>query len=356
MGISVGRTVATLSGTGCCLAIGLALVGCAATTPGPIAEPVRYRPGVAEVPPRAADGTAPLHRPTLAGDSAASSGNRTEETPACPIFDPFTAEERLRWAMEPLMLGNPVEGRRQLLLALCQDPNDRKARSLLRQLDVAPEKELGTEFVAYRAQPGDTLPGIAKRTLDDPYRFYVLARYNHLAQPSQLTVGQCLRVPGNPVGAASVAADALAHCGEELQRAGDSTLAYAFFSRGAALQPDHPQSREGIARVGPAAARAYYQAAVQALRNQDIAATHWNSDKDLEIEPDNREILALHDTATEISSRLANALYREALAAYERKEQEEVLASCSRLLELEPDHKGADRLLQQAAAMNPVPR
>jgi len=352
MGTLVGRMVTTLGGAAFCLALVLALASCAATTPGPPVEPVRYRPGVAAVPPRTADGTAPLHRPPLAKEAAASPGNRTEETPACPIFDPFTAEERLRWAMEPLMQGNATEGRRQLLLALCQDPDDLKARSLLRQLDVAPEKELGKEFVAYRVQPGDTLPGIAKRTLDDPYLFYVLARYNHLAQPSQLTVGQCLRVPGNPVGGASAAADELARCGEELQRAGDPTLAYAFFSRGAVLHADHPQCRDGISRAGPAAARAYYQAAVQALRNQEIAATHWNSDKALEIEPDNREILALHDTATEISSRLANALYREALAAYERGEQEEVLASCSRLLELEPDHKGADRLLQHAAAMS----
>ena len=352
MGIWVGRLATAVCGAGSGLALVSALLGCAASTPDNSGEPARYRPGVAAVPPRATDGTAPLHRPPLAGGIAPTPGNRGEEPPACPIFDPFSAEERLRWAMEPLMLGNPTEGRRQLLLALCQDPNDPKARSLLRQLDVAPEKALSKDFVAYRVQPGDTLPGIAKRALDDPYQFYVLARYNHLSRPGQLTEGQCLRVPGNPPGDPAQAADELARCGDELQEAGDPTLAYAFFSRGTALAPDHLPSGEGRSRVGPAAARAYQRAAVEALREQKIATAQWNSDKALEIEPENREILALHDTATEVSSRLANALYREALAAYERGEQSDVLACCSRVLELDPDHKGADRLLQQAAAMS----
>ncbi len=276
--------------------------------------------------------------------------------PACPMFDPFSAEERLRRALEPLMLGNEEEGRRELLLSLCQEPDDPKARDLLRQLDVAPEGELGKEFVAYRVQPGDSLPGIAKRLLGDPYRFYLLARYNHLARPGEITVGQCLRVPAAPPEDSARVAGELATCGETTERAGDPTLAYAYFARGAEIDPDHGESRAGLSRVAKGAAEVYRRDAVRALREQDVAAACWNSRKALEIRPDSMEMVSLRDTAVAIGQSLANALYREALAAYERGDRDEVLANCGRVLELDPDHVGADQLLLHAAAMTPGAR
>ena len=255
-----------------------------------------------------------------------------------------------------LTTSEPEKGRRELLLALCHEPDDPKARDLLRQLDVAPERELGKEFVAYRVQPGDSLPGIAKRLLGDPYRFYLLARYNHLARPGEITVGQCLRVPAKPPGESAQVAEELANCGEAMERAGDPTLAYSYFARGVEIDPDHGASRAGLSRVAEGAAEVYRRDTVRALREQDVAAARWNSLKALEIRPDWVEMVSLCDTAVEISRSLANALYREALAAYEQGDREEVLANCGQVLELDPDHAGADQLLQQAAAMAPGER
>ncbi|MDF1552387.1 MAG: LysM peptidoglycan-binding domain-containing protein [Deferrisomatales bacterium] len=342
---------------GAALLVAIGSIGCASTAQRPRGEPARYSPGVAAPPPQAAAAEAPLHRPQPLTDMGTDlTGKGAEGMPACPMFDPFSAEERLHRALQPLMLGNEEQGRRELLLALCQEPDDPTARDLLRQLDVAPETELGKKFVAYRVQSGDSLPAIAKRLLGDPYRFYVLARYNRLSRPGEITVGQCLRVPSEPPGDRARAAGELATCGETTERMGDPTLAYAYFARGVEIDPDNGASRAGLSRVAEGAAEVYRRNAVRALREQDVAAACWNSRKALEIRPDSTEMVSLRDTALEIGQSLANALYREALAAHARGDRDEALANCGRVLELDPDHAGADKLLQLAAGMPPNTR
>lgn len=54
--------------------------------------------------------------------------------------------------------------------------------------------------IAYIVQPGDTLGVIAKRMgLSDPY---LIAQYNHLADPNRIEVGQILLIPQNMIGMA----------------------------------------------------------------------------------------------------------------------------------------------------------
>jgi len=352
---AMNRTCAALLYTGATLLASFGAFGCAGRATQTVAEPARYTPGVAKTAEQPKTAPAPLHRPqALPGTGQDLMVKGYEGAPACPVFDPFNAEERLRRALEPLMLGNEEEGRRELLFALCQEPKDPKARDLLRQLDVPPEEELGKEFVTYRVQPGDSLPGIAKRLLGDPYRFYLLARYNHLARPGEITEGQCLRVPGTPEGGSARVAGELASCGEEAERAGDPTLAYSYFTRGMEVDPSHAACRAGLSRVADDASEVYRRDAVRSLREQDVAAARWNSAKALQIRPDNVEMASLNDTASIITQNLANALYREALVAHERGDREEVLANCGRVLELDPDHAGADHLLHEAAAMAPM--
>lgn len=55
--------------------------------------------------------------------------------------------------------------------------------------------------ITYIVQPGDTLGSIAKRVgLSDPY---LIAQYNHLADPNRIEVGQVLLIPQNMIGVVS---------------------------------------------------------------------------------------------------------------------------------------------------------
>jgi nucleoid-associated protein YgaU len=42
---------------------------------------------------------------------------------------------------------------------------------------------------------GDTMSGLAARFIGDPLMFYALARYNGLASPKALAVGQTVKIP-----------------------------------------------------------------------------------------------------------------------------------------------------------------
>jgi hypothetical protein len=80
--------------------------------------------------------------------------------------------------------------------AVQNDPNNKLAQSLLRQIQVDPVATLGREHFIYRVQAGESISRIAQRFLGDVHQFYILARYNDLKVPKQLQSGQMIKVPG----------------------------------------------------------------------------------------------------------------------------------------------------------------
>lgn len=97
---------------------------------------------------------------------------------------------------ELLEAGNEAEARKEIDHALALDPNNKLAQSFLRQMTVDPVATLGNESFAYTVRPGETLSRIAGRFMGDIYAFYLLARYNDVKVPKQVSSGQTIRVPG----------------------------------------------------------------------------------------------------------------------------------------------------------------
>lgn len=83
-----------------------------------------------------------------------------------------------------------------LLRILQLEPNHKLANQLLRHLQIDPVQLLGRESYAYTVKPNETLSRIAQRVLGDAYAFYLLARYNDIKIPRQVTGGQVIRLPG----------------------------------------------------------------------------------------------------------------------------------------------------------------
>lgn len=121
--------------------------------------------------------------------------------PAPATASPATPESRQQaqkaalGAADLLQSGNEDGARQELRRALSLDAQNRLAQSLSRQLTADPAS-LGRESFAYTVRPGDTLAVIAQRYLNDPFLFYLLARYNDIKVPRQLAAGQVIRVPG----------------------------------------------------------------------------------------------------------------------------------------------------------------
>lgn len=134
-----------------------------------------------------------------------STGSRADESPS-DAFAPnvadsqpevqLSASEYASRAIERLQVGDAENARGDLERALALNPRSRTAKSLLAQLDADPQAELGAKYFEYEVQTGDSLSIIAKKFLGDALKFYLLARYNDLDDPSKLDVGQRVKVPG----------------------------------------------------------------------------------------------------------------------------------------------------------------
>lgn len=119
--------------------------------------------------------------------------------PPAPTATPgLSARDRQNRAVELLGTGQGVLARAELIAVLAEQPANAVARKLLDQIDRDPRELLGEKHYAYKVRPGDTMSTLADRLLGDGLLFYGLARYNNITDPSQMTVGQTLRIPGAP--------------------------------------------------------------------------------------------------------------------------------------------------------------
>ncbi len=111
------------------------------------------------------------------------------------IADPF--QGRIQKATGDLHVGRVKEAKAELAEVLKQDPANLAARGLLAQIQTDPVRYFGgSEYFSYTIQPGETLSTVAERFLDEPAKFFILARFNGVSDPSRLAPGRTIRVPG----------------------------------------------------------------------------------------------------------------------------------------------------------------
>jgi hypothetical protein len=139
----------------------------------------------------------------------ATGPNKVQAAPAAPVVTAtpgLAARDRQRLAVDLLGDGHSEQARAELVALLSEQPANAVARKLLDQIDRDPRMMLGEKNYPYSVRAGETMSELAGRFLGDPLMFYALARYNNIAAPSQMEVGQSLLIPGVPRKAAPVAA------------------------------------------------------------------------------------------------------------------------------------------------------
>jgi LysM repeat protein len=240
-------------------------------------------------------------------------------------------------AVDHLQNGDEPGARQVLTTALGLDPANDIARKMLEQINADAQKELGSVFFRYTVQRDDTLSKLAQQYLGDRLRFYILARYNDMANPSRLAAGQVIKIPGKapaapaapatsartPSGAAETPEPAqgtavvepaaagggdlaaLMQKGRRLQAGGDLQGAYAAFSE-AVLRA--PGNRDAVIQRDAAKAalvRSYDREATQAFQRQnlDLAIARW--DRVLELDPGNQKARLERERAIELKKRMS---------------------------------------------------
>jgi outer membrane biosynthesis protein TonB len=117
--------------------------------------------------------------------------------PPAPVATPGLApRERLAHAVDLLEHGQEPQARAELKQLLTDQPDGREAKALQETLDSDPVALFGAENFAVKVGPRDSLITLAIAYLGDSYRFYGLARYNHIAVPADVKPGDTIQIPG----------------------------------------------------------------------------------------------------------------------------------------------------------------
>lgn len=230
-----------------------------------------------------------------------------------PPSTPQQAQKLAIAAADLLETGNEEQAKAELQRVLAGDPNNKLAQNLLRQITADPVAVLGRESFAYTVRPSETLSRIAGRFLGDIYAFYILARYNDIKIPRQVSGGQVIRIPGKapPPGtldaeprrtdkpapaalptpsAAAVAepsaADKALASADTAEKRGDLERAYNDY-RAAAAGDLGPESQPKADNLRRRLVQRYTVSARSAFAKQDLdgAIRHW--DRVMQLDPSN---------------------------------------------------------------------
>ncbi len=297
-----------------------------------------------EQPPRtpSADGKPPLPAP----ESAPLPQPDQQPQPQPPGL-PASPESRQQAqkialaAADILQSGNEDAARAELKRALALDPQSRIALSLTKQMTADPAS-LGREYFSYTVRQGDTLALLAQRYLGgDPYLFYILARYNDIKVPKQLSAGQVIRIPGKapareatptparepspapapappappapapvpvpvppPPPPAPTQGELAMRDGVAAERAGDLPRALAAYRKADGLgQSDAAGKAEQVRQLLVAR---YTVAARNAFTKQDLAGAVANWQRVLDLDPGNATARSEQDRARVLQEKLKN--------------------------------------------------
>jgi nucleoid-associated protein YgaU len=289
-----------------------ALAGCATPTPPPQPAPTAPAPAPQEARPAPPPEPAPPPAPELS-----------------PAAAKAQAQKLAIEAVDQLQNGDETAARGTLERALALDAANDLARKLNDQIKADAQKELGSTFFRYTVQRDDSLSKLAQQYLGDRFKFYILAKYNDMPNPSRLAAGQVIRIPGHapapavarpaepveaPAPRPSVAevqsptrddaADALRK-GRDLEAAGNMEGAYTVYSEAALRYPNNAEVKTRLSNVRATLVRTYDREGTQAFQRQnlELAITKW--DRILEIDPSNKKAKLERERAADLQKRMS---------------------------------------------------
>ena len=270
--------------------------------------------------------------PRAATPSPATAPSATA-APAAPVVPdvppaearPMAARLALQ-AVDQLQGGDDIGARATLEQALKLDPNNDLAKNLHAQINADAQRELGSVFFRYTVQPGESLSRLAQQYMGDRFRFWILAKYNDITNPSRLSAGQVIKIPGRqpatppPVVATpeppaapkapepdakhnEAVADAMKR-GAEQERANNLEAAYATYVDVVARFPSNGEAVKKRDTTKASLIRTLDREASQAFQRQnlDLAIAKW--DRILELDANNRKARLERERARDLKKRM----------------------------------------------------
>ena len=253
-----------------------------------------------------------------------------EQPPPPPELSPAAAKAQAQKlaieAVDQLQNGDETAARATLERALTLDSGNDLARKLNDQIKADAQKELGSTFFRYTVQRDDSLSKLAQQYLGDRFRFYILAKYNEMPNPSRLAAGQVIKIPGRapvatkpadasePVAKPATSdtepkvrddvADALRKA-KGMEATGNLEGAYTAYTDAAARFPGNAEVIRARDNARVALVHAYDREGTQAFQRQnlELAISKW--DRILELDPANKKAKLERERAVDLQKKMS---------------------------------------------------
>jgi len=301
--------------------------------------------------PKKTDGTSTAATPPLTAQQQQAAGRpgsaKPEDTKAgthvkpgaeAPKVDTLSAREHIQNAVTALQYGQEANAKVDLEAALRQEPDSKMAKSLMAQILADPVQYFGgQESFSYTVQSGDSLSTIARRFLDDPLKFHILAKFSDIPDPSHLQPGQTIRVPGKkppdaPVAPAAPAAEeSRAHQAKRFYDAGKYQDAIELLEGGGA------ESSEGRDLL----VLSYIKYADELAQKANLLEAQSVLEKAVTIQPNNDKLKKQLKQVEK--QRDAARLYKAGMDAVAAGDSAKALDAFNAVLKLDPTHEGAKK-------------
>ncbi|WP_211238832.1 LysM domain-containing protein [Guyparkeria sp. SB14A] len=280
------------------------------------------------------------------GDGKAAESRPVEESTVAPPAD----RRSLDAILEDLQRGGYPRGRRDLARYLERHPDDMVARAVMRQLTADPEEVLGRQSHSYTVRPGDSYSALAARHLGDAGLFLILARYNGSENPSDLRVGETLRLPG-PARSTRAEPTASADDGQPARRQLDRAPMPSRQTAAALALPDAPLpsfQSSGVGRDANASAASSEEGDSRAERLQDEGLALLADDRpEAALErfeaalAEQEGIEPAASRAPALRERLVDEYHERAILRYRNQQLDEAIALWDRVLAIDPTFEPA---------------
>ena len=107
----------------------------------------------------------------------------------------LTARQRFSKALEKLENGEEGQALAELNAYLLEVPRSNSAKNLVAQISTDSSDYFPAEYFTVNLTSGTSLSTLAKKYLGSALKFYALAKYNNISNPSRVNIGQEIKIP-----------------------------------------------------------------------------------------------------------------------------------------------------------------
>jgi len=107
----------------------------------------------------------------------------------------LTPKQRFSKALQYMEHGQIGQASAELKAYLAAIPTSKRAQSLLEQTTMDPSAFFPKDSFSVKLTSGESLSTLAKKYLGSALKFYALAKYNNISNPSRVNIGQSINIP-----------------------------------------------------------------------------------------------------------------------------------------------------------------